>query len=122
MRLQTYRHEDKRRTLTEWVKDIPIRCVKTIHVKEKIPLGRHYHDNKDEIFYLLKGRGRMFLKSAHKHDALLHKSWVFEGDCIYVQRGTIHVFELLPDSILLEAATESYNEKDEISVEISLPE
>ena len=122
MKLQTYRHDDKRRTLIEWVKDTPIRSIKTILVKEKIPLGRHYHDNKDEIFYLLKGRGRMFLKSAHDSKAVLHKSWVFEGDCIYVQRGTIHVFELLPDSILLEAATEPYNEKDEIAVEISLPE
>lgn len=122
MKLQTYRHDDRRRTLIEWVKDISIRCIKTIEVKEKLPLGKHYHENKDEVFYIQKGKGIMYLKSAHDSQAKLSREWVFEGDCIYVPRGTIHVFELFPGSILLEAATEPYNEKDEIAVEISLPE
>ncbi len=120
MKLQTYRHDDKRRTLIEWVKDIPIRCIKTIHVKEKLPLGKHYHNNKDEIFYLQKGKGIMYLKSAHDCKAKVSREWIFEGECIYVPRGTIHIFELMPESILLEAATEPYN--DEIPAQIQIPE
>ena len=122
MKLQTYRHEDKRRTLIEWIKDIPVRSIKTIYVKEKLPLGVHYHKNKDEVFYLQQGKGIMYLKSAHDSQAKMSREWIFEGECIYVPRGTIHVFELFPGSILLEAATEPFNEHDEIKVEISLPQ
>ncbi len=115
MKLQTYKHEDNRRTLVEWIDNIPVKCVKTIFVKEKIPLGNHYHNNKDEIFYLLKGKGVCTLKTRAVKPKIT-RDWMFEGDCILVPRGVIHRFELFPDSILLEAATEPYNHEDEIQV------
>lgn len=106
----TIKHEDSRRTLVEWVKDLPIRCIKTIYVKTKMPLGNHYHLKKDEVFYLLKGKGVAILTTPKTYK----REWIYEGDCIYVPRGTIHTFNLYPDSILLEAATEPYDPIDEI--------
>ncbi len=110
MNLQTTKHEDNRRILVEWVKDIPIRAIKTIYVKEKSSLGNHYHNNKDEVFYLLKGKGIVILTTKTKQT----RTWIFEEDCIFVSRGTIHTFNLEAGSILLEAATEPYNPNDEI--------
>lgn len=106
------KHEDKRRLLVEWVSDTPIKAIKAITVKEKLPLGNHYHLHKDEIFYLLKGKGTYSLTNRDKKTH--YRDWIYEGDCIFVERGTIHTFELYPDSILLEAATEPYDPIDEI--------
>lgn len=106
----TIRHEDNRRVLVEWVKDLPIRCIKTIFVKDDSPLGNHYHLKKDEVFYLLKGKGTVILTTKTNQT----RQWMFEGECIFVPRGTIHTFNLFPDSILLEAATEPYDPVDEI--------
>lgn len=110
MNLQISKHEDNRRTLIEWVKDIPIKAIKTIYVKEKSSLGNHYHNNKDEVFFLLKGKGIVILTTKTKQT----RDWMFEEDCIFVPRGMIHTFNLEKDSILLEAATEPYNPSDEI--------
>lgn len=110
MNYPTTRHEDHRRKLVEWVKDFPIKSIKTIHVKQKIGLGNHYHLNKDEIFYLVKGKGTYTLTAKDSY----RRQWIYEGDCIFVPRGTIHTFLLYPDSILLEAATEPYEPSDEI--------
>lgn len=110
MNYPTVRHEDNRRTLIEWIKDLPIKCIKTIYVKEKIGLGNHYHLKKDEVFFLAKGKGTYMLTTANSYK----REWIFEGDCVFVPRGTIHTFLLYPDSILLEAATEPYEPSDEI--------
>lgn len=110
MNLKPQKHEDNRRILVEWVHDMPIKAVKHIFVKEKIALGNHYHLKKDEVFHLLKGKGTVMLTTKDSHT----RDWMFEGETVYVPRGTIHTFLLYPDSILLEAATEPYDPSDEI--------
>ncbi len=104
------KHEDKRRILVEWIKDIPVKSLKTIYVKEKTPLGNHYHLQKDEIFFVAKGKGNYVLTKDNKQQ----RGWLFEGEALFVERGTIHTFIMYPESILLEAATEPYNPIDEI--------
>jgi len=115
--IEVYKHEDSRRILMEWVKDFPIKSIKAILVKDKLPLGNHYHKNKDEIFFMLKGKGVLTTKGIHK-DARVSRDWLFEGDCVIINRNTIHSFEVLKDSILLEAATEPYKPEDEIPATI----
>jgi mannose-6-phosphate isomerase-like protein (cupin superfamily) len=110
MNLKTTKHEDNRRTLIEWVNDLPIKCIKTIYVKDNSPLGCHYHNHKDEVFYLVKGKGVVTLTYPDKQE----RDWMFEEDCIFVPRGVIHTFVLEAGSILLEAATEVYKPEDEI--------
>lgn len=112
MNQKVNKHEDKRRTLHEWIENTPVKCVKTIYVKERMPLGNHYHLKKDEIFYLAKGKG--FYVLTNRSTKSYFREWMFEGDCVFVPRGTIHTFELFPGSILLEAATEPYDPIDEI--------
>ncbi len=110
MNYPTIKHEDKRRTLIEWIKDFPVKSMKTIYVKEKSDLGNHYHLKKDEIFFIAKGKGICILTTKTNQT----REWLFEGDCVFVEKGTIHTFTMYPDSILLEAATEPYDPIDEI--------
>ncbi len=117
MKLPITRHEDDRRILIEYIKNIPMKRSKVLIVKKKSVLGKHYHNLSDSVFYILKGKGICTLKSAHSPTASVSREWLFEGDCIFVPRGVIHRFELWPDTVMLESATEPYNGDDEIRVE-----
>lgn len=116
MRLPVTRHEDERRILTEYISDIPFKRAKVIESKDKVTVGNHYHKNNDSVFYVLKGKCNYHLKSAHSTTAKESRGWLFEGDCLFVSRGIIHTFNLLPETIMLETATEPYDKKDEISI------
>ena len=103
--LLTTRHDDERRILTEWIKDFPIRSCKVVEAKKDCIVGNHYHKNKDEIFYLLKGSGEVEL------DGLSEILQI--GDIIYIPANQKHAFELTKGSILLGAATKPYDPNDE---------
>lgn len=114
MRLPTTRHEDERRVLTEYISDIPFRRAKVIEAKGKCTVGNHWHRDNDSVFYVLRGKANYELKPALSSQARTSRGWLFEGDCLFVPRGMIHTFILLPETIMLEAATEKYDPKDEI--------
>lgn len=102
------KHEDNRRTLIEWVADFPIRCCKILIVKENSILGSHYHLKKASIFYLLSGLGEYKIGDDDFKEFR-------PGDCVFVDIKEIHTFKLEKGSILLEAMTQRYDPKDEIS-------
>lgn len=103
--LPTHRHEDDRRVLTEWVRDFPLRTCKALEVKQDSILGDHFHKEKDEVFYLLKGSGFVTLDS--------DRTELKVGDVIYAARGVKHTFELAKDSILLEAGNKPFDPTDD---------
>jgi mannose-6-phosphate isomerase-like protein (cupin superfamily) len=113
--LHIYKHEDDRRVLTEWIKDIPFKRAKIIEMKKKEVLGNHYHLKSDSVFYIHKGRGKYILRSIEPNSRNV-TGWLFEGDCIFVPKGVIHTFTLLAGTIMLEAASEPYEKEDEIQV------
>lgn len=109
MKLPTFKHEDKRRLLIEFVQDMPIRNCKVLYVKDNtMPLGSHYHKLKDDVFLLAKGFGTYIIDG---------KREIFnEGDCISVQAGQKHEFDLMKGSILIECSTTPYDRSDEYTV------
>ena len=104
--LPVTKHEDKRRILIEYVKNLPIRTCKVILIKEDTIVGNHYHKLKDEVFYLLKGYGSVLLddKAIYQFN---------EGDIVYAPRGVKHIFNMHKDSIILEAGTEPFDSTDD---------
>jgi oxalate decarboxylase/phosphoglucose isomerase-like protein (cupin superfamily) len=106
------KHEDNRRVLIEWVKDFPFRSAKIVIAKDKLPLGKHYHQNKDELYYMLKGK-MVYVLTTKKR---VFRQWLFEGETLFVPRGVGHTFELFKDSILLGAQTEPFDQNDEIPI------
>lgn len=99
------KHEDDRRTLTEWISDYPIRACKVVEAKEDCVVGEHYHKDKDEIFYMLKGNGVVTL------DGVSHA--INKGGVVFVGRNTRHSFKLPKDSILLGGCTEPFDPNDD---------
>lgn len=112
MKIYPHRHEDDRRILWEWNKDIPMKRCKAIETKGKVILGKHYHLKSDSIFFILKGKGLCILQDLKGR--VIKREWMFEGDCKFIPREVVHTFELLPDTIMLEAASEPYDKTDEI--------
>jgi mannose-6-phosphate isomerase-like protein (cupin superfamily) len=108
------KHDNDRRTLTEWNKDIPMKRLKIIEAKgKKSVLGKHYHEKSDSIFYIFKGKGVCTLKPLD--NPRMSRHWMFEGDCIFVPRRVVHTFELRGGTIMMEAASEPYDPSDEIA-------
>ncbi len=107
MKLPIVKHEDERRSLIEYISDFPIRTSKILFVKQDSVLGNHYHKLKDDIFYLLKGKGTAVINNR----AMDFK----KGDCILVEKGTQHAFTLRRGSILIESSTTPYDKTDEYS-------
>jgi len=98
-------HEDNRRKLIEYVIDFPIRTCKAIVVKEDNILGNHWHQLKEEIFYLLQGSGSVTI-GEETHE-------LKENDIVHAPKGVKHTFHLKAGSILLEAGTEPFDKNDD---------
>ena len=112
MNFPVNKHEDERRVLIEWVKDFPFRSAKVVISKGKMELGKHFHQNKDELYYMLKGKMTYTLITGKK----VYRQWLFEGETLFVHRGVGHTFLMYPDSILLGAQTEPFDQNDEIPI------
>jgi len=102
------KHEDNRRTLTEWIANFPITTIKILEVKEECELGNHYHKLKQDFFYLLKGKGTYVIGNEHGE--------IKVGDSLTARPFEVHTFFLKKGSILLEASTTPYDKEDEISI------
>ena len=108
MKLKPTKHEDDRRTLIEWIDDFPIRNSKILILKRDCVLGNHYHNEKIDTFYLLKGSG--YYKIGEEY------GMIEEGDCLRADIKQPHTFRLKKGSILLEASTTPFNKEDEIQI------
>lgn len=103
-----FSHEDERRLLVEWVADAPFRSAKAIVAKSGNVIGDHYHNRKDEVFFLLAGRAkRVVVGDRQEFDVAAPRKW-------RVPKKVYHVFELEPGAVLLGAATEKFDPADEI--------
>ena len=99
------KHIDNRRTLIEWISDFPIRTCKVLIIHSDLEIGNHYHKEKEEIFYLLKGKGTLTVDGEEKPFK--------ENDVIHIPKNTKHTFKLKKGSILLGAGTSPFNQNDD---------
>lgn len=100
-------NEDQRRVLFDWAQG-EFKSAKAVIAKEAIPVGDHYHKNKDEVFFLLSGR---LLEMINGTERVENVEAPYK---IFVPRGTYHKFTLEPGSIFLGVATELFDPNDEI--------
>ena len=103
-----FQHEDERRSLIEWITDMPFRSAKVVIAKKDSVIGDHYHNKKEEVFFLLSGRARrVVVGDVEEFGVTAPKKW-FAG------RGVHHIFELEKGAVLLTAATGVFDPDDEI--------
>ena len=103
-----FAHEDDRRILIEWVRDMPLRSPKAIVAKTEEGIGDHYHRNKEEVFFLVRGTAkRVVVGDAEERDVVAPRKWI-------IPRNVYHIFVLEKDAVLISAATDVFSPDDEI--------
>lgn len=72
-------------------------CSKFLHVSPGKQCSLHYHQRKDETFYVLDGEAFITVKD--------NAAQVFKGESVHISPGTLHRFASKEGCILLETST-----------------
>ncbi len=90
-------------------------CGKKLVLNKGFRCSMHYHKNKDETFYIIKGK--VLMETDNKKEVML------PGDSILIKPNTKHRFTGLEDSEIIEFSThheDSDSYRDEVSGKIDL--
>jgi|TARA_B100000315_G_scaffold169408_1_gene157999 quercetin dioxygenase-like cupin family protein len=103
----------------EWGKEIWIvnrdYCGKKLILNKGFRCSMHYHKNKDETFYILKGKVLL--------EICTQKNIMLPGDSILIKPGQKHRFTGLEDSEIMEFSThheDSDSYREELSGKVNL--
>jgi quercetin dioxygenase-like cupin family protein len=78
-------------------------CGKLLHVNKGTGFKMHFHDIKEETFYILKGKLKVTLRDTA--DRTDYSGVLEEGMCLDLKRLEPHAVEALEDTIIIEAST-----------------
>jgi mannose-6-phosphate isomerase-like protein (cupin superfamily) len=92
----------------EWMVNTPLYCGKFLYLKKGKRCSMHYHKNKDETFYILKGKVLMQVENKEK----VMKS----GEVSHILPLIRHRFSGLEDSVIIEISTH-HEESDSYRLE-----
>jgi len=93
----------------EWVANSEKYCGKILRFEAGKRCSWHYHNIKDEVFYLLSGK--LELKVSHGDDLQEAQTLMLEkGDVFHVTTGMRHQMIAIEDSELLEVSTQHFEE------------
>jgi len=110
------RHKEVKK---EWGKEIWLvnrdYCGKKLILNKGYRCSMHHHKNKDETFYVLKGK--VLMEIGMKKEVML------PGDSVWIPSGAKHRFTGLEDSEIMEFSThheDSDSYRDELSGKVDL--
>ena len=105
--LKNIKHVPKGWGYEKWIVNFPEYCGKLLFFEKGKKCSWHYHEIKDEVFYLQSGK--LIVKYA-EHDNLDNALEVVlsPGDAFHVYRGLRHQMIALEDSELFEFSTEHF--------------
>jgi mannose-6-phosphate isomerase-like protein (cupin superfamily) len=78
--------------------------------------GNHYHEKKEEVFYIISGKIRAIfadLAMSDKEERILTK-----GDKVHVPTRVGHIFHGLEDALVVEYSRQYYDKEDAIKINI----
>ena len=85
-------------------------------IRKGFSRGNHYHEAKEEIFYVVSGKMRaLFLDmdTPQKEEYILEK-----GDKIRIKPRCSHVFYGLEDTLVVEYSPQVYNREDSYRIDL----
>lgn len=86
------------------------RQVNLLDIKKNNKFGGHYHKEKEEIFYVV--RGHIFVEIYNtKHNETLHKHFV-AGQMFIVHPFDKHTIEAMEDTIIVEVLSKPFSQED----------
>jgi quercetin dioxygenase-like cupin family protein len=80
-------------------------CGKILHIKKGHKFSMHFHDVKQETFYVLKGLVKVCLVDVRSKNGDQSCETFHPGVCIDIPRLLPHQIEALEDSEIIEAST-----------------
>jgi mannose-6-phosphate isomerase-like protein (cupin superfamily) len=92
-----------------WVVNKPEYCGKLLHFNKGGKCSFHYHEQKDETFYVHSGK--LLVKYGYSEDInLASEITLSAGDSFYVPPRLIHQMIALEDTDMFEFSTEHFEE------------
>ena len=86
-------------------------------IRKGFSRGNHYHEQKEEIFYVFEGKIRasfIDMDSLEKEERILEK-----GDKIRVQPRCGHLFYGLEDTLVIEYSPQVYDKEDNFKINLT---
>ena len=111
-----------------WYADQPKYAGKVLEVKAGTRLSLQYHERKTETLYLLSGHVRLVFKKVEDGaapQASVTPEDTFDwqpGQAVHIPTRTVHRFEAIEDSVLLEVSTPDLTDVVRISDDYARPE
>ncbi len=86
-------------------------------IRKGFSRGGHYHKNKEEIFYVFRGKIKasfVDMDTLQRNEEILEK-----GDKIRVNPGCGHLFYGLEDAVIIEYSPQVYDQGDSYKIDLS---
>jgi len=111
------RWEEERGEFVQVAYEEPIRHLAAFEIRKRSSRGDHYHEKKEEIFYVFQGRIKatfIDMDTLQKQERILEK-----GDKIRVKPRCGHLFYGLEDTVVIEYSPQVYDKEDSYKINLS---
>jgi quercetin dioxygenase-like cupin family protein len=111
------RWEEERGGFVQVAYEEPIRHLAAFEIRKRSSRGDHYHEKKEEIFYVFQGRIKstfIDIDTLQKEERILEK-----GDKIRVKPRCGHFFYGLEDTVVIEYSPQVYDKEDSYKINLS---
>jgi len=111
------RWEEERGEFVQVAYEEAIRHLAAFEIRKGFSRGNHYHEKKEEIFYVFQGRIKatfIDMDTLQKQERILEK-----GDKIRVKPRCGHLFYGLEDTLVIEYSPQVYDKEDSYKVNLS---
>jgi dTDP-4-dehydrorhamnose 3,5-epimerase-like enzyme len=111
------RWEEERGEFVQVAYSETIRHLAAFEIKKGYSRGNHYHEKKDEVFYIFQGKIKasfIDIDTLQKEERILEK-----GDRIRVQPRCGHLFYGLEDTLVIEYSPQVYDKEDSFKINLS---
>jgi mannose-6-phosphate isomerase-like protein (cupin superfamily) len=92
----------------KWIANCPLYCGKILFIAQGKKCSWHYHNLKDEVFYIQSGAVEV-IYSYQDNPKVADKILLVEGDKFHVPTGMRHQMYALKDTELFEFSTEHFD-------------
>ena len=111
------RWEEERGEFVQIAYEEAIRHLAAFEIRKGFSRGNHYHEKKEEIFYVFQGRIKatfIDMDTLQKQERILEK-----GDKIRVKPRCGHLFYGLEDTLVIEYSPQVYDKEDSYQINLS---
>jgi mannose-6-phosphate isomerase-like protein (cupin superfamily) len=93
----------------KWITNGPLYCGKILFFVKGKKCSWHYHNKKDEVFYVHSGSLYVYWSESDDFE-MSHVTVLNSGDKFHVPTGVRHRMEALDDTLMFEFSTEHFDE------------